>query len=421
MEHESLCLFKSSRRTEYTQENLRILSGAIGDELEVGYKERWLSEDIRRRLPGAGEQVLVVLADLPYAKSHPIRRAEAIESAFTDDTLRLRLRLGSRVLVDQNRWRPLVEAGPNPLTSDFGVRIAVPDGIIEDVDEPERELRAWKKQIDAISHADGYARVAFLRIGAVSEVGGDLVERPYRLISKRTHELDLIAYNPHLPPVTLEALRLVPLPDSSLVDVAMDEQPIPADGTIELVLVPQDEGDASLEFNVSRGVEFWFALQFDWKTTPAQPAQGAPAAPGPAAASPTGLAAVPAGSSVPGLDASDRLGTHLLRAYQLLRGHAPVAAGVRLRVLDELLRAAPGDERLLEQRAIVLHEMRQWPEAAALLEDLPAGVLSPEGRTMLVSSWFMQGRAAHPASSGSRSPTSRETSGSSCYSMARAV
>ncbi len=50
MASELLCLFKSSRRTEYTGENLRILSGAIDDEVEVSYKERWLSEDVRLRL-----------------------------------------------------------------------------------------------------------------------------------------------------------------------------------------------------------------------------------------------------------------------------------------------------------------------------------------------------------------------------------
>ena len=38
MTDETLCLFKSSRRTEYTQENLRILSGATGSRVEVAYK-----------------------------------------------------------------------------------------------------------------------------------------------------------------------------------------------------------------------------------------------------------------------------------------------------------------------------------------------------------------------------------------------
>ena len=74
MTAELLCLFKSSRRTEYTQENLRILSGAIGDEVGVAYKERWLSEDVRQRLPGPDDPVLIVLADPPYAKSQPIRK-----------------------------------------------------------------------------------------------------------------------------------------------------------------------------------------------------------------------------------------------------------------------------------------------------------------------------------------------------------
>ena len=50
MADEILCLFKSSRRTEYTQENLRILSGATGSEVEVSYKERWLAASVRERL-----------------------------------------------------------------------------------------------------------------------------------------------------------------------------------------------------------------------------------------------------------------------------------------------------------------------------------------------------------------------------------
>ena len=92
----------------------------------------------------------------------------------------------------------------------------------------------------------------------------------------------------------------------------------------------------------------------------------------------------------------DAVSTHLLRAYMLLRGREPVDPETRLRVLDELLRAAPGSERLQEQRGIVLHELGRWQEAAALLDGLTPGILSAEGRTMLVSSWFRQGRLPEP-------------------------
>ena len=73
MTDELLCLFKSSRRSEYTQENLRILSGAVDDELEVAYKERWLSDDVRQRLPEVGDPVLVALCGsaLPPELPHP--------------------------------------------------------------------------------------------------------------------------------------------------------------------------------------------------------------------------------------------------------------------------------------------------------------------------------------------------------------
>ena len=392
MAAELLCLFKSSRRTEYTQENLRILSGAIGDEVGVAYKERWLSEDVRQRLPSSGEPVLIVLADPPYAKSQPIRRAEVATVDFVDDTLRLTLRLGLRVTVDMNRWKPLVQSGPNPLTGDFAVRLAIAGDAIEDLTDPERELKAWKRQIDAVSHADGYARVAFLRVGTVSEVGGAALERPYRLARQHTYELDLLAYNPHLEPETLQALRLVPFPEPAVVDVAMDDQPIAADGIILLALEPQDEGPASLEFNVARGSEFWYALQFDW-TTISPKVVTQPAAPPEPPRTDADAAPAPEPEVTP---VRSPASVHLVRAYQLLRGHHPAPPGIRLRLLDELLKAAPGNERLLEQRGIVLHELRQWQEAASLLDELPSGVLGPEGRTVLVASWFMQGTLPEP-------------------------
>ncbi len=393
MTAELLCLFKSSRRTEYTQENLRILSGSIGDEVAVAYKERWLSEDVRQRLPDPGEPVLVSFSDPPYAKSQPIRRADVATAEFVDDTLRLSLRFGPRVAVDMNRWKPLVQSGPNPLTGTFVLRLAVTDDAIEELDDPERELKAWKRQVDAISHGDGYARVAFLRVGAVSEVGGDRLERPYRLERQRTYELDLLAYNPHLEAETLEALRLVPFPDPSVVDVAMDDQPIPFDGTIELALDPQDEGDVSLEFNIARGAEFWYALRFDWATVAPKAVEAPEATASPL--EPTDAEATGATGAQP-MPTRSPAALHLLRAYQLLRGHHPGPPVLRLRLLDELLKAAPNDERLLEQRGIVLHEMRQWQEAASLLDELPSGALSPEGRTVLVASWFMQGELPDP-------------------------
>ncbi len=397
MANELLCLFKSSRRTEYTQENLRILSGAIDDELEISYKERWLSEEVRRRLPEAGDPVVIALADPPYAKSHPIRQAEVVAAAFTDDTLRLRLRLGVRVCVDQNRWKPLVQAGPNPKDGQFALRLDVDAGVLEEVTDSEGELKAWKKQVGAVSNADGYARVAFLRVGTVSEVGGTPVDAPYRLTSGCAYQIDVVAYNPHLDGDTLDALRLVAFPEPSLVEVEMDALPIPADGAIELVLVPQDEGSASLEFNVSRGAEFWFALELDWQTTPPRPVVEAPPvvteSSGEAGADTRPTDEPPSGSVAL---TSDQVGMHLLRGYAVLRGHQPVQTSTRLRVLDEMLRATPGHERLMEQRGIVLHELGQWPEAADLLGSLTPGVLGAEGRTVLVSAWFMQSQVPEP-------------------------
>ncbi|MGD8485483.1 MAG: hypothetical protein PVH07_02480 [Chloroflexota bacterium] len=393
-----LCLFKSSRRSEYTQENLRILSGAVDDEVTVAYKQRWQSEDVRDRAPETGDPVLIVLADPPYAKSHPIRRAEVMGVTSVDDTLRLRLRLGLRVVVDGNRWRKLAQAGENPLTGAFAVRVPLSDGVIEELTDPEQELRAWKRQIDAVSHGDGYGRVAFLRVGRVSEVGGDPLVGPYRLVSRRTYQVDVLAYNPHLDPDTLAALRLVAFPEPSKVEVAMDSLPIPADGPVELMLVPQDEGPASLEFSVSRGAEFWFGLELGWSTVPAALPEPTPVA----EPRPTVAASVPVPDAGPEAPVSspvarhDTVSSHLLRAYMLLRVPEPVDADTRLRVLDELLRTSPGHERLLEQRGIAMHELGRWQEASEQLDGLTSGVLSAEGRTMLVASWFRQGRLPDP-------------------------
>ena len=413
MTDEILCLFKSSRRLEYVQENLRVLSGAPGSEVDVAYKERWLSAGVRAQLPAVGDEAVVALADPPYKRSYPVRLAEIVDSAYEEGTLRLRLRLGARANADQNRWKPLVSDGENPLAGQFVLRLAIEDGVLESITDPEQERNVWRKQIDAVSRAEGYARVAFLRVGGVSEVGGDPVEPPYRLTTARTYQVDVIGHNPHLEPETLEALRLVAFPDPAQVDVALDAQPIPADGTIEMMLVPQDVGAAGLEFNCSRGADFWFGLELAWQTVEAPsaeadeplpaldtaPVAGSPTTDGPAPETARTAAAFRAVEddrpSAPADARSTRdLGRHLVRGYMLLRGHSDVPPIVRLRILDELLQAAPGHDRLLEQRGIVLHELRRWVDATDTLEPLHA--LSGEGRTMLIWSWFMQGRLPEP-------------------------
>jgi hypothetical protein len=185
----------------------------------------------------------------------------------------------------------------------------------------------------------------------------------------------------------------------------MDSLAIPADGVVQLMIVPQDEGPASLEFSVSRGAEFWFALELGWSTLPAAAAEPAPtservpAAPPPVPAAPPGEPVAPTTTKPPAAPPSirhDATSTHPLRAYMLLRGPEPVDAERRLRVLDELLRAAPANERLVEQRGIVLHELGRWAEAADQLDGLTPAILSAEGRTMLVASWFRLGRLPQP-------------------------
>ena len=390
-----LCLFKSSRRIEYTQENLRILSGAVGSEVAVAYKERWLAESVRSEVPEVGDAAVVSLADPPYKRSYPVRMTEVVEATFEGGTLRLRLRVGARVNADQNRWKPLVAEGDNPKAGQFALHLDVDDGVLEEVSDPEREVKVWKKQIDAVSHAEGYARVAFLRVGAVTEVGGDPVVSPYRLTTMRTYQVDVIGHNPHLERETLDALRLVAFPDPAVVDVALDTQPIPAEGTIELMLVPQDIGEAELEFSCSRGSDFWFGLALGWQTI-AAPAETIEEAPRFDEPPPTPVLEAPARSlaaEAPAAMAGD-IGRHLVRGYMLLRGHSDVPAAVRLRLLDEMLEAAPGHPRLLEQRGIAFHELRRWADAVETLE--PLETLSAEGRTMLVWGWFMQGRVPEP-------------------------
>ncbi len=392
-----LCLFKSSRRTEYTQENLRILSGALGSEVEVAYKERWLGEGVRDRLPEAGDPVLIALADPPYTRNHPIRRAQVVRVEYEADTLRLALRLGVRVATEnRDRWRALVESGEHPKAGQFAVRIGIDEGVLEDMVDPVRELSVWKKQVKAVSHGEGYARVAFLRVERVAEVGEPPVEPPYRLVSGRTYQVDVSAFNPHLDAETLDDLRLVPVPQPSLAEVETDAQPIPADGELQVLLVPRAMGPALLESSVSRGAEFWDALWFEWQTVPPAPQAEPVAVSGPAVDAPVTVPEAPVAEPAAVPLAYEDLGSHLLAAYELLRGHHPVDAELRLRVLDEMLQGAPGLERLQEQKGIVLHELRQWPQAAQVLDGLTPGALSAEGRTMLVSAWFMQGQLPQP-------------------------
>jgi hypothetical protein len=385
-----LCLFKSSRRQEYTRENLRILSGVPGDIVDVGYMARWVDRDVMAEAPRVGDRAVVVLADPPYETSTPIRTVE-IASVESDETaLLLRLRLGPRVATDSARWAHVVGSGGHPKAGSFVSRLQV-DGCFEEATDRQTEQQLWLRQVEAISTGEGYRRVAFLGVESVVAADGVRLEPPYLLRVGQGYTVTIRSHNPHLGRGVLRSLRLLPRPDATRVALAMDAMSIPAEGSFGFHLEPLADGATSLEFNVARGSEFWFAFQLSWDTTlTAGPPDDLGLMPD------TSAARVVVGEEArPGPRVThdrDAAAEELLRGYRLVGDRTDVPDDVRLGLLDHMLAALPRSTRLQEQRGIALARSGQLEDAVEVLEQIPPSSLAGDARTTLVEAWFRLGR-----------------------------
>ena len=400
-----LHLFKSARRQEYLQENLRTISAPRGAVVETTYSKRWLPKSLLERPPAPGEDVLVTFASRPYERFTPVRLGSLAQVSADDASVRLFVRLGDYVRVpDTDRWTQYVLAGPNPSPSSQYFIRRDPEELVAPV-EPVDVLhadRAWRHVVDRLGREDDYARAVFLRMTGALRVGGtEEYEPPLQLPGEAVYTIRLASYNPHLDADALRDTKIVAFHDELSASVILEDgKGIPRDGMIELAIEPVVLGVGAVELETMRGSEVLFGARIEWLATapvviPTRPPSEAvptsvepvveeqTAATGQAGAPPSGLTSPPDGEA-------------LVRAFKLLRERAAAGLDLQQQMLGYLIDAAPSAPRLREWRAIVLLERGDHGPALAEFERLCEPPSLPEGRAAFVAATLRSGRLPDP-------------------------
>jgi hypothetical protein len=176
-----LILFKSGRRQEYLQENLRILSGSFGDAAETTYSRRWLDPILTQEPPVIGERALIVLSDSPYEKSLPIRFATVSSIVGLDETVTVRVELAERADPPSGEaWQRFIATANGPLDGAFLSRTRTDRAFEDELRVPgEKDERVWRKHVERLAATPGYDR-------SVRAVESPAVERPDLVIHATT-------------------------------------------------------------------------------------------------------------------------------------------------------------------------------------------------------------------------------------------
>lgn len=259
---------------------------------------------------------------------------------------------------------------------------------------PAQDEGAWRETIDSVAPDLGYRTAVFLRVASVrpaDDVSVPALEVPYRLLAERPYLVRVASHNPHLGADLLRASRLVPLYDELAAAVVVgDEDGLPADGMVELLIEPIVPGPGWLELNASLGVDLVPAASLGWvAAAPPGAREGAAedelpsARPTPPAAA---LALVPV----------DPIAEAAVRAYAVVREDGRMETGVRLRLLGHLRAIAPDEPRLAEHEGIALYELGRDEEAGRVLASIPLDTLGAEGRATSVAAILRQGRLPDP-------------------------
>jgi hypothetical protein len=432
VEGDLLLIFKSTRRDEYHQENLRILSASFGDRMDTSFAERWIDPALDPH-PTPGERVLIVLCDPPYEKSRPVRFATVTAASRVEGTIALNLTLAERAWAsDMDRWNRLVASGPAPVAGAFIARRAMDSDTAAALSVPnDRDSKIWRRTVETLGRWPGYARSVFLRVGAVSLVGSDAtLDPPIMLVQGEDYQLQIESYNPHLEAEALRDTRLVTFHDPLTAQLAIEEgDSVPADGVVDAMLEPLEIGETSFDVTVARGSSFQFGLRIHWQTMEA-PLQATIAAHQPqsddtgaesewATTVPLQVGAAPIEGqfrqSVPdpesvvarqlaiGRFARVRPGSRrpdagdvALRAYLRVRDQQGITPELRLQILGDLVTLAPNHARLAEELGLALFDAGKYREAAALLEAVGVASMGPDGRMALIAGQLRIGRLPEP-------------------------
>ena len=413
-----LTLFKSGRRLEYLEENLKVLSAERGTWLSTTYGAHWVSPDLLDAPPVPGERALIVLTGRPYDVFVAVRFARILEARLVDERLELAYEvLGRAEVADRVAWRRyvLAEENPSPASQVFARR----DPGTESVDlpayeaSPEGDEQAWMLAVDSLSKLADYSNAVFMRLAGVVDDASEVeIPGPWVLRPGTTYRLRLQSYNPHLDEESIRGVWLAEDHHGASV-VVLNEEACPAQGVVEVLLEPSEADSGYVEVSSRRESDFMFGARIEW-TTPAHAAQGRQhhanlvmAAESTAASvevRPMGaaLSIAPAPMSPPRRPASwaaedKRYHAEIAEgAFRRVRDAAPLALDMQLHLIDDLLGLVGVAPRLIEWRGIVQYEVGQYDAAIATLSGLPGGPVTRRGRTALVAAPMRSGRTPDP-------------------------
>lgn len=378
-----LYLLKSTLTREALQENLQILAASSGETCDIHYMTRWTPPDpwgqtARWVTPdpwkniARDEQVCLVFCDRPYRCFVPIRQGRVLDVVGEAEELILTVRLGSLANdVDLEafsaRFRGLNER------RFFMVRD--PAASLTFLPEGEDDRAAWRRTVDALRQPIGdsweapYAQTVFLRPLCLTDMERHPLDKQAALEAGKSYFQLVDCYAPHLTPTALQEHGLVLNPKGSNIRLP-DSLPLVKDGEVALKIEALEPGDVALRLWVRPERAQSTALSLSYTISGISPAvlAGSPAA------------AAPHGS----------LTDHDLRAiFEVLRApEGAVRSQAMLGLIDHVLESlSQGSLYLLEQRGLVLYELRRWHDAYNQFALLDPDRLSAQA----IAAWFVSG------------------------------
>ena len=247
-------LLKSSRYREYHQENLRVLSGLPGDELEIKYGAKWIDPDLVDS-DICGKPAVIVFSDSPYRTFVPVRMATVVSTGFVASNLILKVRLAGYPKPDfdhdkfseqfskccriGSQYKFLVESD-NPLR-------------LEPETDPDKILGAWRDTLIRMLGGDSgsaFCRSAFLLPSGLRDEDKKevVVDRP--LSVGVIHSQRIYSYTSHLPEEERSKMTLDLRFDSTQLEVVEQPEVLSADGPVELRFRSLVPGTATVQAHV---------------------------------------------------------------------------------------------------------------------------------------------------------------------------
>ena len=394
MSERVIYLFKAARRPLYRKENLALLAAERGSVVDVSYNRTWVAPALQAQdaIP-AGARVRLVFTDRPYTHFVPVRAAEVLEASWDELMLRLRVVLGNWIgaeSLDPVGFAELLKAAdPGGMPGNRFVAAPQEDVMLTPY-FGEREDEGWRRAVDGVLAMSGagedrayHGSVFFRPVGL--RVDGELyVARRVPLAPGTRAALVIAFHNPHLSEsdVAHHTLRVLAAEHAVRVDVperfpAVGELEVPFevigdDPTLTVEIGPTPSEHTSITLRLGSGARGVVRLAHDDAAShaSARTYEEAPALSPPVSE---------AGSDAQALASRKAL----LRVYDVVMRNARMEPADALDVLDAFDPLLPGEQRLAERRALLLHATGDVEGAWNVLRGLDPEIMGNDARFLL--------------------------------------